>query len=147
MKRKMQIPVAVALVGILLLGGCDQSTRPPQLPVFRVTGELFVDGRPASGAQVFFRAQPAIPGLGTIPVAIVASDGSFAPSTYGEQDGLPAGEYDLAVIWPKITVVEGEERTGPDQLGGKYSKPNVPVAHVTVGEGSLVIPRLELKRN
>jgi hypothetical protein len=122
--------------------GCG-SKEPARHVVFPVTGKLLVDGRPAEQAIVYFHPRN---GDATRPFATVTADGSFQPGTYTTTDGVAAGEYVLTVEWPKITVVEGEEQRGPDQLAGRYGNPQHPVATVTVKEGENAIPPLDLKK-
>ena len=80
------------------------------------------------------------------PFATVQPDGSFQPGTYLATDGIPAGEYAVTVVWPKVAVVEGEEQIGPDQLGERYSSLDKPVQTVTIVEGNNVLKPIELKK-
>lgn len=133
--------LAASLLAVITLVGCNW--EPPRLNVYPVSGSLLVDGRPADQALVYFHRTD---GGQTKPFAKVAADGTFRPGTYTATDGLPAGEYALTVQWPTVKVVEGEERLGPDQLAGRYSDPQKPVATIRVSAGENVIPPLDLKR-
>jgi hypothetical protein len=132
------------LTTLACAAGCDRQQR-PRLPVFPVSGQLRVDGRAAAGAEVYFQPREPITGLMTTPMAKVDADGNFAPGTYFEHDGLPAGQYDLLITWPYVRVEAGEELSGPDQLAGRFSSPQYPAAQWAVIDGPNVIPPLELR--
>lgn len=133
----------ILLIACACLGcGRKQASR---LEVYPVSGRLLVNGQPPAGAEVYFHPRQPIPGLATRPLAKVAADGSFEPGTYLEHDGLPAGQYDLTIIWPQVTVVENEEVTGPDWLGGRFADPQHPAAEVTVQDAAVTIPPIDLK--
>jgi hypothetical protein len=124
--------------------GCGRK-KAARLDVYPVSGRILINGQPPTGADVYFHPRQPIPGLTTRPLAKVAPDGSFEPGTYLEHDGLPAGQYDLTVIWPQVTVVENEETIGADQLGGRFADPQHPVAEITVQSAAATIPPIDLK--
>ena len=132
-----------ALLAIVTLG-CDKGKK-PRLDVHPVSGRVTVDGKPAGAADIYFYADPQIAGLAAVLVTRTEPDGTFQAGTYEEHDGLPAGQYNVTVLWPTRTIVEGEEVTGDDQLRGRFSKPQQPVAKVTVAEAPLEIPPIQLK--
>src|SRR5277367_3113831 len=118
MARLRVILVLGKLTAITCAAGCNGRER-PRLPVFPVSGQVRVDGRAAAGAEVYFQPHQPITGLMTTPMAKVDADGNFAPGTYLEHDGLPAGQYDLFITWPYVGIEGGEEVSGPDQLAGR----------------------------
>ena len=56
------------------------------------------------------------------PRATVGADGTFQVSTYGENDGAPAGDYVILISWEAPNPTN-EEASGPDRLGGRYVDP------------------------
>ncbi|HEX4069989.1 MAG TPA: hypothetical protein VHX68_02425 [Planctomycetaceae bacterium] len=95
--------VCVALVTASLSVGCGKS-RPEikgKLPVFPVKGKVMMDGQPMAGATVLFYPTQEFPkgAAQQRPRAVVEDDGTFQVSTYGTNDGAPAGEYKVTVSW------------------------------------------------
>src|SRR5690606_23721196 len=91
---------ALALItpGVL---ACGREERPATFPV---RGELFVHAQPAVGAVVILHpvppaAHPALWPAG-YPRGYVSEDGSFTVRLFDDQEGAPAGKYELLVHWP-----------------------------------------------
>jgi hypothetical protein len=86
------------LFGFVPACSAPSSPTAGQKPVHPVKGQLFVNDKPAAGAFVLFVPvnEPA-DAKDPRPGAEVGEDGSFALSTYGENDGAPAGEYVVVV--------------------------------------------------
>jgi hypothetical protein len=139
----------MARIGALVLlaaAGCGGGTAHP--PAYPVSGRVLdAAGRPAEKAVVTFHRA----GAGSNdakPSARVAADGTFRLSTYAENDGAPAGEYAVTVVWPgpppkDLRSDPGEE--GPDRLSGRYRDPAKAAWRVTVGEGPTTLDLLQLK--
>ena len=98
-KRLVLLGVSLATV---LLAACKEETgfRKETLPV---SGEVFVDGKPASGVQVtlndvkgFDQKHP------TFSQAMTDDNGRFAVSTYEQADGVPEGEYVVTFMWGQL---------------------------------------------
>jgi hypothetical protein len=131
------------LAASCLLAGvasCGSAASGPGKPVFPVRGQVFVNDQPAAGAFVLFipvnePAEPADPR----PRATVEADGSYSLSTYGENDGAPAGEYFVTVTWP----VDG--RDDEDRLRGRYREPRRSRLTATVKDGPTEVPAFRLK--
>jgi hypothetical protein len=121
--------------------GCSDSSRVKVIPV---VGKLLVNGQPAAQAIVLFHPLPAREETSR-PLAIVQGDGTFRPTTYVAQDGVPPGEYALTVVWPTKRIDYGEEIDGPDRLRGRYGNLATPAATVQIQEGQQEIPTIELK--
>lgn len=110
-----------------------------------VTGEVFVDGQPVKDIFVYL-----IPAGSKIPKdeppqhrGLTKEDGSFAISTYMENDGAPAGDYVVCLEWLRYKKT-GSQWIGPDKFGKKYLDPEKSEFKVTVGGSSTKIPRLEV---
>lgn len=131
--------VFLLLVGLVV--GCGSATPTQgQKPVHKVKGQVFVGGKPAAGAFVLFIpvAEPA-DSKDPRPRATVKEDGSFALSTYGDEDGAPAGEYAVTVTWS----LDG--RDDEDQLKGRYADRGRSGLKYTVKEGPNEVPAFRLK--
>src|SRR3954453_17284542 len=102
-------PLAVGCVLLLGLAGCGSKNR----PVFPVSGQVQVDGRPAPGALVIFhpvgdRGPEAVHPLGTVD-----DQGRFTLTSYTKGDGAPEGEYQVAVRWA-VTAPAASPSEGVD---------------------------------
>ena len=121
MPRLIALPVILSAG--LAIAGCSPG-GPAKKVCYPVKGELTVRGKPAEGATVIFQpwdANPADWSAG-YPRATVGADGKFQVSTYGENDGAPAGDYVILVTWEAPNPTN-EEASGPDRLGGRYVDP------------------------
>jgi hypothetical protein len=134
---KKDTPATRALVLVSLLGvissalfsmvkepSHDASYTPPaaaavatveKAPVYPVEGTLFVEGKPAAGAQVVFHP---VEGFGAPPclaTAIVGPDGRFSLRTLDNRHGSTPGKFAVTVAWYK-PIPQGEEMT-PEEAG------------------------------
>lgn len=123
--------------------GCGKGGDGP--PVYPVTGKVLVDGKPAAKAEITFYPLAAAPKASPQPIATVEADGTFRPSTQLANDGAPAGEYAISIVWRKVTVVQGEEISGDDLLKGRFSDPKRSGLRVTVKEGDNTLNPFELR--
>ncbi len=133
---------------LAVLAGCNPPKERPKLTVHPVSGTVLCAGKPAQRAEVTLR--PLAPlneptGRSVVPVGIVQPDGSFRIGTYTDDDGAPAGEYAITIVWPLVTVEGGEENIGADQLRGAYRDPTKPVAKITVAAGENKIPPIQVR--
>jgi hypothetical protein len=124
------------LCGVSL--GCGDS----KVKAFPARGEVFVDGQPADGAKIHFHPldESRPPAFAT-----VQPDGSFALTTYEEDDGAATGDYRVTVNWSEERKEDDELITTPDRLGGRYSKPEGSSLKATIDEGENEVPRFDLK--
>ncbi len=118
-ERGLLLRAALPVVFCFLSLACGSNER---TEVYPVRGQVFVDGRPASGAAVHFH--PVNQELGTPAYATVNEDGSFELSTYDTDDGVEPGDYVVTINWRKEEKIDGDMVNGPDLLGELYSKPN-----------------------
>ncbi|HYH68040.1 MAG TPA: hypothetical protein VD866_25315 [Urbifossiella sp.] len=121
--------------------GCLYPTAgPPADPksVFPVRGQVFVSGRPAAGAVVVFHPEhePAA-APGPRPQATVRADGSFVLGTHAADDGAPAGNYVVTVVWRP-------DGCDSDRLGGLYADPLPPRLTTVVLKGPNDLPPFRL---
>lgn len=137
--------LAILLACVAVVRGCMVS-GPQHSPVFAVRGRLTIGGKPAEKAIVYFHPRQPIDGGSTRPLAMVQADGSFRPTTYHANDGLPAGEYAVTVNWPvEYDVAPGESVSGDDRLGGRYSRLDQPPALVTIHAGDNELKPIDLE--
>ncbi len=128
----MNLKVALGILLFSILGGgCHHDPTPsPTLPLYPVTGELRMDGRPAVGATLkFLPMQPVSGRGGRTPAATVGDDGRFKASYFGVEDGAPAGTYKVLIFW---LAYPPEGGLPMDRLQGKYCDENNPAAIVNV---------------
>ncbi len=109
----------IALVGLVLLAsGCGPRLR----PVYPVKGEVVVgkDRKPAVGAIVFFNpVEKTADGTG-MPVGTVDESGHYALTTRASNDGAPAGDYIITIVWPPARKSVFEE-ADDDRLRGAFA--------------------------
>jgi hypothetical protein len=132
----------LAALELALAAGCTSSSPhviENQKPVHPVSGKLTVAGRPAGGAFVLLVPvnEPA-ENPDPRPRATTAEDGTFALSTYGENDGAPAGEYIVTVYWE-------DPDTQTDKLKERYRSAATSKLRATVKEGSNELSPYDLK--
>jgi hypothetical protein len=122
----------------VILGCGDQS----KFTTHPVHGEVFVDGQPATGAEVHFHPveKEAPPAVGTVD-----DEGGFDLTTYSTSDGAAAGDYIVTINWRDERPGDGEIIVGPDRLGERYSKRNVSKLTATVSDGETIVDRFDLK--
>jgi hypothetical protein len=130
-----------ALIVLFFALGCGPTQSHDQKPVHPVRGKLFIADKPAAGAFVLFVPdnEPAN-NPDPRPRATVNANGEFQLSTYGENDGAPAGTYSVAVTWP-----ENGPDGGEDRLKGRYRDPGQTKLKVTVKDGPNELPPFNLK--
>jgi hypothetical protein len=118
-----------AVVLAFTLASCGESRK----PVYPVRGKALFRGSPAAGALVIFSPVGESDPNVVKPQGMVANDGSFEISTYGEKDGAPAGEYNVAFVW---TVEEPKTKREWSPLPARYMSPEMSGIRVTVREGA-----------
>jgi len=128
------------LAVVLLAAGCSEVEEPTGPVRFPVLGQLLIDGQPAAGATIKF-----IPADGKLQArsvtAQVRADGHFAASYLSNEDGIPAGTYDLVVYWLDVPPEGG---LPVDRLQGRFCNPQQPVSTITVIEGENQLEAIEL---
>jgi hypothetical protein len=113
-------------------------------PTYPVRGQVFFEGKPAAGAAIRFQAVGVEEHPWTKPSAEVDDNGDFTVTTYRKDDGMPAGKYEVAIIWlPKGYV-------GPIEKGNKlparYADPATSGLTVEVQNSENVLPSFHLTK-
>lgn len=122
--------------------GCERATF-RRVPVYSVTGQLFVRGQPAVSARIELQSLDDI-GLNRLrPHANVQPDGTFSLTTYSTEDGAPSGNYALTVAWP-APPKHRFDPAGPDRLKGRYADPRRPLRTVVVAPEPLDLGRIDI---
>jgi hypothetical protein len=143
--RRSILPFSVLLAAALGCGSDDG-----RLKVFPVTGTVTVKGKPADGAKVFLnpvdesRRGPGMP----LPTGVAGSDGRFQLSSYAPNDGAPAGDYQVGIVWPEpekpTTPTSPEAQPVRDRLNSRYAVPETSGLTATVEAGPTELKPFEL---
>jgi hypothetical protein len=129
----------VLCAALVVLAGCGSDNTAQQKPVHPVRGQVFFGGKAAAGAFVeFVPVQESPNSADPRPRGTVNDDGSFTLSTYGVNDGAPAGDYVVIVTWP---VGDNDE----DRLRGRYVDRTKSTLKATVQEGNNELTAYNLK--
>ncbi len=142
--RTFVIRPALLLAAVLALScGNDGRRR-----VFPVHGQVLYEDKPTPGALVIFHPLNDSDPQAPRPVARVGADGSFAPTTYRADDGAPAGEYAVTVVWVKEVdnqdAPREEQREPRNLLPDRYGKPDTSGLRVQIKEGRNDLPPFRL---
>jgi hypothetical protein len=129
-----------ALCLCLCLASC--ASRYGDHPPYKTSGQILVNGRPASGARVVFHHVGDWGEKSIVPQGQTDEDGRFTLSMYDLGDGAPAGDYRVVVEWP---AYRRGKNVGPDKLGGKFAKPDSSGLTAHVEQGTNQLPPFELR--
>jgi hypothetical protein len=127
-----------ALAGALVVAvaGCSRDEE-PRVVTAPVSGKVLFNGQPAAGAQVLLHPQGHALPAGAAAAAIVQSDGTFQPRIYGDEPGVPPGNYVVTLQWFKVMAGEGGAGRGPNVLPREYAKAESSPIKVTVKDDGL----------
>ena len=131
------------VAAVLALAGCGKSS--PWETTYKASGKVIFKGQPISGAQlIFYPKDPSAPK--TIrPTATTDDAGTFTISTHHKEDGAPAGDYRVAVVWhPLVNSPAGPSR-GPNKLPARYAQPDTSNLEVHVDPSNNTLSPLEVK--
>lgn len=130
-----RLRLALALSFVVFVVACSGDKGPPRFPV---QGRVFVDGKAAHRAIVWFHpVDPVEPGSPR-PRGIVDQAGEFRMGTYDSKDGVPAGKYRVAIAW--TGPVKSGDQDGPSLIPFRYQDPaksGIPVVEVQSGPTTL----------
>lgn len=116
----------------ICLFGCNKSDK---LDVYPVEGTVTAKGKPAAGVQVsFFGTDPELMApTAPFPKAVTGEDGTFTLTSYEPNDGAPAGNYIVTLVWPASDSDDPEiQDSSIDRLRGKYSDAETSSIKVTI---------------
>jgi len=137
--------IALGLLVFPPVLGCGRGEARERLPVHPVSGRIEFGGKEVGGALVVFHpvagSDPRVlPARGT-----VASDGSFAVTTYESNDGAVVGEFVVTVVRTPLVERDGDQIAGPNVLPDKYSRVETTDLQVRVQEGPNQLAPLTLR--
>jgi hypothetical protein len=133
--------ILFALAAILACTSCARTDRPP---LFSVQGEVYYQGKPAEGASVFFHPvdkATSLAGEG-MPHGVVGADGTFHLGTFAAEDGAPAGDYAVTVIWESQPSSRDEDAF--NLLPRRYASPATSGLRARVVEGDTQLEPFKL---
>jgi hypothetical protein len=128
---------------VLATSGCGRSSAEQRLgvqlkaanvskhDVVPFAGKVLVDGLPAHTASLsqrtvlvlFDRAKPDL-AVNQRPIAECNPQGEFTFSTYGNGDGVKAGQYVVTIAQLPVESREGPKNGGLDELKNRYNDPD-----------------------
>jgi len=129
--RRFHFFAEAAVVGMLLACCCSCGKKDGRVPVYPVRGQVFVGSKPAQNAFVVFHPAGAQGPQALRPYGHAAADGSFKLTTFDADDGAPAGNYAVTVVW----LAPGGGEDPPDLLKGRYRNPDASPLKATIQEG------------
>jgi len=112
--------IPIALVASIAGCGSGKNDGPPE--VFPVSGQVLVDGKPASGIEVTLLPSdaPMVPRIPRNPHGVTGSDGRFSIGTFKDADGAAEGGYQVLLKWPADKKDPEAEALDEDRLMGWY---------------------------
>jgi hypothetical protein len=135
--------VLASALSVLLVSGCGGGKS--WETVYAAKGTVTLKGKPVKDAEIaFFPTDPEFP-ESVRPWAKTNENGEFVVSTYGRDDGAPAGTYRATVVRHEIVVSKGAMGTKPNDLPKKYASKETTDWTVEIGTQETVIPALELQ--
>ena len=141
-KIRRRLRLALAFCFLVFVVACSSDKRPPRFPV---QGQVFVEGKAAHRAIVWFHpVDPVEPGRPR-PRGVVDQAGEFRMGTYDSKDGVPAGKYRVAIVW--TGPVKSGDEDGPSLISRRYQDPTksgIPV--VEVQSGPTTLPAFKLTK-
>jgi hypothetical protein len=144
-RRTVIVPAPLFLAALLAVS-CGDGRR----PVFPVHGQVFVDDKPTPEALVIFHPVNDPDPRAPRPIARVAADGGFSPTTYKTGDGAPAGEYDVTISWVKEVdnqnVPKEEQKPPRNLLPERYAKAETSGLRVQIKAERNELPPFRLTR-
>jgi len=137
--RELAAAAALAMP-IVCCSSCDKHDS--RVPVYPVRGQVLVGDKPATKAFVVFHPAGAQDPQAMRPYGHAGADGSFKLTTYEADDGAPAGDYLVTVVW----LAPGGGEDPPDLLKGRYRNADDSLLKVTVREGPTELTPFKLTR-
>ena len=137
-----RLPILWCVPWCLLLAACGGD----RVKVYPVRGGVFFRDRPAPGATVVFHPVASTDPKAPRPSGVVAADGTFTLSTFALDDGAPAGDYVVAIVWltPAPATATASAERG-NRLPQVYADPKSSPLRATVKEGPNVLDPFKLK--
>jgi len=138
----MRFRSVIAFVAVIAvaLPGCGKSKK----PVFPVSGKVMdAKDKPAVGAMVILQPVTPDPKDEDRASGIVDDSGNFRLTTYEKDDGAPAGEFIVTVIWP-APKMKPFDPPGTDLLNGTYNAKNSKIRFTVENKPQNEIPPIKV---
>ncbi len=133
------LPSLLILSAALLCSACSSGRKPVQ----PVRGQILVDGRTASQAQVLFH--PAEGGKDDIlPTGQTDDEGFFQLTSYKNGDGAPECDYTVTVTWFRVFPRSRDEVVRYNALPPRYAAPQSSRLRASVAKGKNELSPLQL---
>jgi hypothetical protein len=141
-RNTLSLGIALSILAFALSAGCSK-----QVKTYPVSGEIYVDGKPAEAATIYLIPAGDKADQTPRPFGQTDKDGKFTLSTFKEKDGAPAGEYVAIFQWPEQSggIFNRSSMDGRDRLGGAYYDKDQSKIHVTIEKQPTNLPRFDLK--
>jgi hypothetical protein len=132
--------LSVAIALLIVVSGCSSEKR---VPVFPVAGKVSFQGAAPAGALVVLQPVGSKEPTEIAPTGTVKADGSFALTSYDQDDGAPVGDYVAVIQWFKnVPALNG---AGPNVLPKQYASAKSSPVKVSVSNGPVEIPPIIIK--
>lgn len=137
--------VAVMMLILGVATGCGDG-GPKRLKVHPVSGKITLDSAPLPNAMVVLHPKDKSNPLAIAARAQTDAEGNFKVSTYDVNDGAPAGDYAVTVLFYKATETADGIVPGPNLLSPAIATPETTDIQVTVAEGPNELKPIEVRR-
>lgn len=138
------LSVLSVVVGAFAATGCGGFSNPWET-VYQTHGQVQLAGKPVPGATlVLYPTDSAVP-ASIRPTASTDAEGRFRLGTFSREDGAPAGEYRVAVVWHPLVNDRGGPVRGPNKLPVKYSQPDSTPLTARIEAGENRLPVIDLQ--
>jgi hypothetical protein len=128
------------------VSGCSRDEE-LRVAITPVSGKVLFNGQPPAGAQVLLHPQGHALPEGAAAAATVQADGSFQPRIYGDEPGVPPGNYVVTLQWFKVVEGDGGAGRGPNVLPREYAQAQTSPVKVTVkDDGPTAIGPIEIRQ-
>jgi hypothetical protein len=114
---------ALLLLVVFALSVASCGGGPKRKPTYPTEGKLLINGQPAGGVAVFFYSADPNETEPTRPFATTRPDGTFTVTTSAENDGAPAGEYVVTLLYEPLDSPLSRPKGKPPTFDKKYSNP------------------------
>jgi hypothetical protein len=149
----LSVPTSIASLALLaavsLSAGCGGKK---EVPCYPVSGQVLVRNQPAAGAVVILHPRSSDERIAKLrPYGVVGADGRFQLNCYTVEDGAPAGEYAVTVVWDSMTPASSESSDPEaavavaDRLGGRFADPKTTTLSATIKTGENALTPFELQ--
>jgi len=117
----------------LLTASCEKG----KLKIYAVRGQVLYNGQPLKGVALAFHPVDAANDIGYPAHAKTDDQGNFKLTSYVDDDGAPAGEYNVALAFEVEAIDEGSDQSKKltFQLPVKYHRKETTDIGATVAKG------------